>query len=216
MALSGCSRNHDSPALLSPTSGQVPRDQNRLRGQFIFRARAFCRTATARIHSLRYETYMVREWWITTDYLYDREEHLYFRDGNFFVRREANRRKIFWSRGNGWVLAGLARVLEFLPLQHPDRPRFEQLFREMANKILTCQQADGLWRGSLLDPHSYPLKETSGSGFFVFGFAWGVNHGLLDRAKFEPAIRKGWQALTECVTPKGKLTHVQPVGADPK
>jgi unsaturated rhamnogalacturonyl hydrolase len=164
----------------------------------------------------RYLDYMNREWWITTDYLYDREEHLYFRDSNFFARREANGRKIFWSRGNGWVLAGLARVLEFLPPQHPDRPRFEQLFREMANKILTCQQADGLWRASLLDPQSYPLKETSGSGFFVFGFAWGVNHGLLDRAKFEPAIRKGWQALTDCITPEGKLTHVQPVGADPK
>lgn len=164
----------------------------------------------------RYLDYMTREWWITTDYLYDREERLYFRDSTFFSRREANGRKIFWSRGNGWVLAGIARVLEHLPADHPDRPRFNTLFREIAGKVLACQQPDGLWRASLLDPQSYPMKETSGSGFFVYSFAWGVNHGLLDRTEFEPGIRRGWHALVECVQPDGKLTHVQPVGANPK
>jgi len=83
----------------------------------------------------------------------------------------------------------------YLPMNHPDRPRFEQLFKDMAEKILTCQQPDGLWRASLLDPESYPLKETSGSGFYTYALAWGVNQGLLDRAKFEPAVRKAWTAL---------------------
>ncbi len=86
----------------------------------------------------------------------------------------------------------------------------------MAAKILTCQQPDGLWRASLLDPDSYPLKETSGSGFFTYALAWGVNQGLLDRAQFEPAVRKAWAALVGCVDADGKLTHVQPIGADPK
>jgi unsaturated rhamnogalacturonyl hydrolase len=164
----------------------------------------------------RYLDYMTQQWWITTDYLYDKEEHLYFRDSNYFEKREKNGKKVFWSRGNGWVLAGTARVLQHLPKDHPDRSRFEILFRDMAQKILTCQQPDGLWRASLLDPASYPLKETSGSGFFVFAFAWGVNNGLLERTKFEPAIAKGWMALADCVAADGKLTHVQPVGADPK
>jgi len=159
---------------------------------------------------------MTRQWWITTDFLYDKAEHLYFRDSNYFDKREANGKKVFWSRGNGWVLAGIARVLPHLPKDHPERARFEKLFREMAQKILGCQQPDGLWRASLLDPGSYPLKETSGSGFFVFAFAWGVNNGLLDRVQFEPAVRRGWTALVNCVNSDGKLTHVQPVGADPK
>ena len=113
-------------------------------------------------------------------------------------------------------MAGLVRMLQYLPMNHPDRPRFEQLFKDMAEKILTCQQPDGLWRASLLDPASYPAKETSGSGFFTYALAWGVNQGLLDRAKFEPAVRKAWTALVGCVDADGKLTHVQPVGADPK
>ena len=164
----------------------------------------------------KYLTFAVTNWWRTTDFLYDREEHLYFRDSNYFDKREANGKKVFWSRGNGWVMAGLVRVLQYLPTNHPDRPRFEQLFKDMSAKLLTCQQPDGLWRASLLDPDSYPLKETSGSGFYTYALAWGVNQGLLDRAQFEPAVRNAWTALVGCVDAEGKLTHVQPIGADPK
>jgi rhamnogalacturonyl hydrolase YesR len=164
----------------------------------------------------RYLDFAVTNWWRTTDYLYDKDEHLFFRDSSYFKKTEANGQKVFWGRGNGWVMGGSVRMLQYLPANHPDRPRFEQLFKDMAEKILTCQQPDGLWRASLLDPESYPLKETSGSGFFTYAFAWGVNQGLLDRAKFEPAIRKAWTALVGCVEADGKLTHVQPIGADPK
>lgn len=163
-----------------------------------------------------YLDFMVKKWWVASDYLYDKDEHLFFRDSSYFNRREANGKKVFWSRGNGWVMAGLVRVLQYLPTDHPSRERFVQQYREIADKILTCQQPDGLWRSSLLDPVNYPLKETSGSGFYTFALAWGVNQGLLDRAKFEPAVRRAWQALVGCVTPEGKLTHVQPIGADPK
>ncbi len=164
----------------------------------------------------RYLDFAVTNWWRTADYLYDKDEHLFFRDSTFFKKREANGKKVFWARGNGWVMAGLVRVLQYLPTNHPDRTRFEQLFKDMAEKILSCQQPDGLWRASLLDPESYPLKETSGSGFYTYALAWGVNQGLLDRAKFEPAVRKAWAALVGCVDADGKLTHVQPVGSDPK
>jgi unsaturated rhamnogalacturonyl hydrolase len=163
----------------------------------------------------RYMSFAVTNWWRTADYLYDKEERLFFRDSTYFQKREANGKKIFWSRGNGWVMAGLVRVLQYLPMNHPDRPRFEGMFKEMAAKILTCQQADGLWRASLLDPASCPQKETSGSGFYTYALAWGVNQGLLDRAAFQPAVEKAWNALNGCVEPDGKLTHVQPVGAAP-
>ena len=163
-----------------------------------------------------YLDFAVEKWWQTSDYLYDKEEHLYFRDSTYFERREANGEKIFWSRGNGWVMGGLVRVLQYLPADHPARPRFVQQYREMAGRILLCQQPDGLWRSSLLDPGNYPLKETSGSGFYCYALAWGINQGLLDRGKFEPAVINAWRGLAGSVTPEGKLTHVQPIGADPK
>jgi rhamnogalacturonyl hydrolase YesR len=162
-----------------------------------------------------YLDFAVTKWWVTSDYLYDKEEHLFYRDSTMFGKTEKNGRKIFWSRGNGWVMAGLARVLEILPADHPSRPRFEQQYRELAEKILSCQQSDGFWRSSLLDPDSYKMKETSGTGFYCYAFAWGINHGLLDRARYEPAARRAWAALVSCVTPEGKLTHVQPIGFTP-
>ena len=164
----------------------------------------------------RYLDFALKNWWRTTDFLYDTEEHLYFRDSSYFQRREANGRKVFWSRGNGWVIAGLVRVLQYLPMNHPERARFERLFGEMSEKLLSCQQPDGLWRASLLDPTSFPLRETSGSGFYTYALAWGVNQGLLERARFEPAVLKAWAALAGCVEPDGMLGHVQPIGADPK
>jgi unsaturated rhamnogalacturonyl hydrolase len=163
-----------------------------------------------------YLEYAIAQWWKTSAYLYDRDEHLYFRDSSYFDRREANGKKVFWSRGNGWVMGGLVRMLQFLPADHPARGRFLQQYREMANRIVALQQDDGLWRSSLLDAASYPLKETSGSGFFAYALAWGVNEGILERSAFQPAVLKAWAALNACITSEGKLTHVQPIGADPK
>ena len=164
----------------------------------------------------KYTDYMVEHWWKTSAYLYDKDEHLYYRDSTYFGKIESNGKKVFWGRGNGWVMAGMVRVLQYLPKNHPARPRFEQQYREMAAKIVTLQQPDGLWRASLLDPASYPLKETSGSGFYCYALTWGLNQGLLERATVEPVVLKTWAALVACLQSDGKLTHVQPVGADPK
>jgi rhamnogalacturonyl hydrolase YesR len=162
-----------------------------------------------------YLEFAVQKWWVASDFLYDRTEHLYFRDSSIFNRREKNGAKIFWGRGNGWVMAGLVRMLQVLPADHPSRAHFVQQFREMAVKVITCQQADGLWRASLLDPAAYPMKESSGSGFFCYALAWGVNEGVLPRESYAPAALKAWHALVEFIQPDGKLTHVQPVGFTP-
>jgi rhamnogalacturonyl hydrolase YesR len=156
-----------------------------------------------------------RLWWKTTDFLYDKSEHLYYRDSRFFDQREKNGRKIFWSRGNGWVFAGTARMLEEMPADYPDRARYVALFREMAEKVAAVQSADGYWRSSLLDPDSRPNPETSGTGFFTYGLAWGINHGLLDRARYEPAVRRGWSAIVRAVHPDGMLGWVQRIGDQP-
>jgi rhamnogalacturonyl hydrolase YesR len=106
-------------------------------------------------------------------------------------------------------------MLQFLPGDHPARVRFVTQFREMAARIVTCQQSDGFWRASLLDPNSYPMQETSGTGFYCYALAWGVNEGVLDREHFTLPVLRAWSALVSCVTPEGKLTHVQPIGTTP-
>jgi len=163
----------------------------------------------------KYADYMDREWWATTEYLYDKEEHLYFRDSTFFTRREANGKKMFWSRGNGWVFAGIPRVLAALPKDYPTRSKYETLFKEMAAKLISLQQADGFWRSGLLDPLSHRVKETSGTAFFCYGLAWGINQGYLDRGITLPHVIKAWEGLVGCVDPDGKLGYVQQIGVGP-
>ncbi len=159
---------------------------------------------------------MSKLWWKTSDYLYDPAENLYFRDSRYFNQKEANGNKVFWSRGNGWVLAGLARVLQHLPSNHPDRPKFIKQFQEMSMTLAMLQTQDGTWHASLLDPDSYPTPETSGTGFFIYAMAWGVNNGILERESFEVTINRGFKALSDAIDPSGRVSWIQPVGADPK
>ena len=163
----------------------------------------------------KYNDFMIQEWKRTSGYLYSPKDSLYFRDDRFFTMKSANGEKIFWSRGNGWVVAGLARVLQYLPASHLERPFFEQQFREMCYKLKRLQMVNGFWSQSLLDAQNYPQPESSGTGFYVFALSWGVNNGILDREAFLPVIQKGWGALAKSIHPNGKLGYVQEVGDAP-
>ena len=164
----------------------------------------------------KYLRFMDKEYKATYDYLYDKEAGLFYRDHHYFDKKEANGEKVFWSRGNGWVVGGLAEILRELPQRNKCRRFYEELFVSLCTRIAECQQPDGFWRASLLDPASYPSPETSGTGFFVYGLAYGINEGLLPRDKYLPAVEKGWRALLSAVEEDGKLGYVQPIGADPR
>ena len=162
----------------------------------------------------KYVDLMNEMWWDTTDFLYDQEEHLYYRDKNYFNLRTKNGKKVFWSRGNGWVIAGIAQVLDFLPEDHPRRKDFITLYRQMADALIQVQGEDGLWRMSLLDAEEHPLPETSGTGFFTFAILAGINDGILDRDQYFPVVEKAWKGLVQCVFNSGKLGYVQlPAGS---
>ncbi|MFT4176143.1 MAG: glycoside hydrolase family 88 protein [Luteolibacter sp.] len=163
----------------------------------------------------KYVRAMDVQWWRVYDRLYDEEERLFARDARFIERRSPNGKKIFWARGQGWVISGLARVLEHMPADFPSRPRYVTLFQEMADRIVSLQQPDGLWRASLLDPEAFPDAETSGTAFFTYALAFGVNHSLLDREKYLPSALKGWAALNRYILPSGNLGQVQARGDQP-
>jgi unsaturated rhamnogalacturonyl hydrolase len=163
----------------------------------------------------RYLDYMDHEWWLTSASLYDPQEHLFFRDSGYFTKREHNGEKVFWSRGNGWVMGAFAKVLDEMPADYPSRPKYIAQYREMAARIASIQGKDGLWRSGLLDPAAYDLPEVSGSAFFTYSIAWGINHGLLERAKYEPVVDRAWVGILQHVYADGRLGSIQPIGAQP-
>ena len=160
--------------------------------------------------------FMDKEYKATYNYLFDKEDNLFYRDHRYFTMKEANGAKVFWGRGNGWVLGGLVELLRELPAKSKYRPFYQDLFQKLCRRIAHLQNKDGFWHASLLDPASYPSPETSCSGFFVYALAYGINEGLLPKEEFMPVVEKGWQALVSAVGEDGKLGYVQPIGADPK
>lgn len=151
------------------------------------------------------------------NHLYDKEDQLFYRDSRYFGQKEANGAKVFWGRGNGWVIGGLAEILKTLPAGDTEyRPFYLNLFKEMSGRLSGLQSKDGYWHASLLDPASYPSPETSATGFIVYGLAYGINQGYLPADQYLPIVKKGWEALVAAVEADGKLGWVQPVGADPK
>lgn len=149
--------------------------------------------------------------------LYNTEDHLWYRDGDFDPPYQTpNGMDCYWSRGNGWVIAALVRVLDEIPDTLEYREEYLTTFKEMAEALIALQREDGFWNASLEDPEDHGGKETSGTAFFTYGLAWGINKGVLDSATYMPHVIRGWNAMAyEALHPNGFLGYVQSTGKQP-
>lgn len=163
----------------------------------------------------RYLDKMHELFMITYNYLYARDEKLFFRDDRFFDQKSPSGKKIFWARGNGWVIAGLAKVLQSMPKDYPHVKFYEDLFIEMCSRFREIQQPEGHWSSSLLDASHFGGIETSGTGFICYALAYGINNGYLNKEEYLPTVEKAWKILEKSVHPDGKLGYVQRVGDAP-
>jgi rhamnogalacturonyl hydrolase YesR len=180
--------------------------------------------------------------WDVYGKLFDTEEGLFYRDDQYipgysgivhkiasrpnsipheearrsYVYQETmNGKKVIWSRGNGWAFAGLARILKYLPPDRANYERYEAVFIRMANELKKRQQPDGFWYPNLADPNDYGTKESSGTGFFTYGLAWGINIGILSREEYLPVVENAWAALVSVISAEGKVQWGQLIGFSP-
>ena len=163
----------------------------------------------------RYRDFLIGEYRATIARLYDREHNLFYRDFPVREKRSANSLKVFWGRGNGWVLGGLPLVIRELPPHLKSRPLFVDLYREMCAKVKTLQREDGAWGPNLLDGQDPDLPEMSVTSLFCYALMWGVNEGLLDEADYLPTVKKAWSAMCRNVSPDGALGWVQQAATGP-
>jgi rhamnogalacturonyl hydrolase YesR len=183
----------------------------------LFMAPPVLARASAQTGDPAYLQAMDVQWWRNYDRLWSAEHGLYLRDERFATRTTRNGKPIFWGRGNGWVIAGLVRVLESMPADFPSRPRYVATLRTMAAALVQLQRKeDGLWTTSLLDPLDPSGPESSGSAFYAYALAWGINHGVLDRATYLPHVLRAWSGLAAIVQPNGLLGYAQRTGDQPE
>lgn len=150
--------------------------------------------------------------------LYNEKEGLWWRDKDFVAPyKEPNGKNCYWSRGNGWVVAALVKALEEIPADDPHRAVYEADLKNMCKALAKCQRKDGFWNVSLHDESNFGGKETSGTALFVYGMAWGIRNGLLDRDTYLPVVTKAWNAIVnEAIHPDGYIGYVQGTGKEPK
>lgn len=163
----------------------------------------------------KYLEFADREYKNTYDYLYDKEDNLFFRDSRYFNTKTATGKKMFWSRGNGWVFAGLPIILRDLPKDWPTRKFYEDLFKRMAVSMKKSQQPDGSWYPSLHDPTDPAIKEMSATNFINYGLIWGINNGYLSEEEYFPVVKKAWEVTCGAINDEGALGWVQPIADKP-
>jgi unsaturated rhamnogalacturonyl hydrolase len=171
-----------------------------------------------RYYDRMYEMYIFTKTKHGTNGLYNPADHLWWRDKDFdppYV--EPNGKDCYWSRGNGWVLAALVRTMDFLPKKNTYRKEYINTYKKMVDALVACQRVDGFWNVSLLDQSDFGGKELTGTSLFVYGIAWGINNGTLNKKKYLPVVEKAWNSLVKnCVHPDGFLGYVQGTGKEPK
>lgn len=148
--------------------------------------------------------------------MYDTVEGLYYRDANFVYPKHTTitGKKDFWSRGNGWVLAALAKVLEDLSPDCTHYDYFLKKYKKMCQTVAKLQHHEGYWFRSLMDEKQSMGEETSGTAFFTYGLLWGINNNILDESYYGPVVRNAWKYLTEkALQPDGTIGYVQPIGS---
>ena len=171
----------------------------------------------ARYFERAYEMYSYTKDSMGTNGLYNPADQLWWRDADFEPPyTEPNGEDCYWSRGNGWVVMALSRVLYFLPEDAAHRDEYRQMIKDMSEALALVQREDGLWNVSLHDPNNFGGKEFSGTAMFTFAMAYGVNNGFLDRVVYEPVIYKAWHGMQECIHPNGFIGYVQGSGKEPK
>jgi rhamnogalacturonyl hydrolase YesR len=149
--------------------------------------------------------------------LYNKEEHLWWRDKDFVPPyKEPNGQNCYWSRGNGWVLGALVRTMNELPQTSPYYKDYLKDFKDMSAALLALQRKDGFWNASLRDSTNFGGKELTGTSLFVYGMAWGIRKGYLDKKIYLPAVLKAWNSLVkDCIHENGMLGFVQSTGKQP-
>ena len=150
--------------------------------------------------------------------LYNEKDHLWWRDGDFDPPyTEPNGEDCYWSRGNGWVIMALCRVLEIIPQNEPHRQEYENDLKNMLTALIKVQRPDGFWNVSLHDPNNYGGKETSGTAMFAYGLAWAINHELMDKSICLTPLSRAWNGIqNEAISENGFIGYVQSTGKEPK
>lgn len=151
--------------------------------------------------------------------LWNAKDGLWWRDMDFNPPYQTpQKRQCYWSRGNGWVVAALVRVMDEMPETHPYYNVYKDDLLAMLTSLKGRVRADGTWDCSLDDPKDFGGMEVTGTSLFVYGMAWAVRKGYVSADEYMPVITKAWNVMVKEAVHQddGMLGFQQGTGKEPK
>ncbi len=102
--------------------------------------------------------------------------------------------KIFWGRGNGWVVGAFPMLIDNLE-EGEEKDRAIKILNEISEVLLSKQGKDGYFE-LLLNKKGETQKESSGTALIASGWLHSVRAGYLDTKFKEPGI-KAFKAVVD-------------------
>ena len=124
--------------------------------------------------------------------MWNETDHLWAHSYWVKCRKAFPQRRLYWGRGNGWVICGFPMILDRIGLEHPEAEEIIAIYRQTSEALLKCQNPDGTFN-TLLQYPSY--RELSATALISAGWLHGIQKGYLDERFREPAMR----AFRACV-----------------
>jgi unsaturated rhamnogalacturonyl hydrolase len=124
-------------------------------------------------------------------YLQDGETGLFYH--SYWTKQKTHypRKPLFWGRGNGWVMAAVPLLMEYLP--EGERAQVKGIFMRLAKALLPYQRADGYFE-TVFNRVGETYKESSATMLIAAGWFYGCRTGLLGEEYFG-AAKKAFRAV---------------------
>ena len=167
----------------------------------------------------QYREFATAEYRESVELLFDREASLFWRDTRFKGMTDDSGEKVFWGRGNAWIVAGLRRVIENCSDDSELQQEFLALFQSMMGRLVKCQRESGFWSTALSDTEAdgdQNNRESSATGLIVAALAWGIRCGYLEGSVYANAVDAGWSAIRSAVDTHGRVGWVQGIDEKPR
>ncbi len=109
---------------------------------------------------------------------------------------ESGKSSNFWGRSIGLYAMALIDVLDFFPLNHPERKKLERAFKDLCTSLLRFRDpGKKLWYQVVNKMSSQGnYFEASASAMFIYSYAKGYNKGLLEK-QFLLAAQESFSSL---------------------
>ncbi|NCA66982.1 MAG: hypothetical protein EOM87_02845 [Clostridia bacterium] len=121
-------------------------------------------------------------------YLMDKDDKLWYH--SYWVKQHTHypRRKLYWGRGNGWVIASFPMIYESIGKDHPLAKEIAEIYQSTSAALLNYQRSDGAFE-TVFNKVGKTYRELSATALIAGGWLHGIRLGILDKSYLKPALK---------------------------